>query len=112
MHGGEVRDDWEAFGKDKQEWSSGVTTVGLGVFEGTTAGGAGWQERREGRGGKDNRATSNTLCLSPGASFIGGGCDEALKAFQQELRDCAYVLSTCMRAQSHLCKKKKNRQGV
>lgn len=30
-----------------------------------------------------------------------------MKAFQQELHDYAHVFSTCMRAQSHLCKKKK-----
>lgn len=49
---------------------------------------------------------------TPSASLLapvlsGGVGDEALKAFQQELRDCVHVLSTCMRAQSHLCKKKK-----
>ena len=64
-------------------------------------------KRGEGRGGKDNRATSNTLCalslslslsLSfslPWRQFYQRACYEALKAFQQELCDCTHVLVTC-----------------
>lgn len=63
---------------------------GMGVFEGTTAGGRLAREEREEVG----KITGPPLPLSR-RQFYQRGCDEALKAFQQELCDCAHVLFTC-----------------
>lgn len=75
MHGGEVRNDWKAFGKDKQEWSSRVTTVGLGVFEGTTAGGeVGKRGEREEVGKITGPPPTPSASLpAPVLSEVGGG---------------------------------------
>lgn len=96
MHGGEVIKDRKKLGKKRRSGAPGLLKWHGCLWRHRSRRKVG--KRGEGRGGKDNRATSNTLCLSPGASFIRGG---AMRLWRHSSRRCVIVcmrLLTCIRS--------------